>query len=58
MDPAAGPWLAEELGDAVDDGFGKVFGVYARRLLLGLVGGVDLGHVTSINAMGVSRTSQ
>ncbi len=25
MDPAASPRLTEELGDAVDNGFGKVF---------------------------------
>ena len=31
MDPAAGPWFAQEIGDPVDDGFGEVLSLGTRR---------------------------
>ena len=46
VDPAAQPWLTDEISDTIDDRFGEILCVDARRLLLSLVG-IDLNHVTS-----------
>ena len=62
MDPAAGPRLAEELGDAVGERLGQVLRVHARRRLLSFVGvSIDVSILDSnpvmsppLTGMGVS----